>query len=75
VFVSFLADLEQGRTPNPDVLCNRHVKFGAFLAQAHALGATHVATGHYARVLAPDLVRPHHVLACATDPLKDQTYE
>lgn len=39
-----------GRTPNPDVMCNRHVKFGAFLRRALALGADYIATGHYARI-------------------------
>src|SRR5207253_4323129 len=50
VFATFLRDYEAGRTPNPDVLCNSEIKFRAFLDHALALGADHVATGHYARV-------------------------
>ena len=55
VFAHFLAEHSAGRTPNPDVLCNREIKFGVGLAWARRLGATHFATGHYARLLAtPD---------------------
>lgn len=43
------SEYEKGRTPNPDVLCNREIKFDAFLEAARKLGATHVATGHYCR--------------------------
>src|SRR5262249_13185199 len=50
VFARFLAEHAAGRTPNPDVLCNREIKFGVGLAWARRLGATHFATGHYARV-------------------------
>ena len=50
VFAIFLAELRAGRTPNPDVLCNREIKFGACLAYARRLGAARFATGHYARV-------------------------
>ncbi|MFN4263169.1 MAG: tRNA 2-thiouridine(34) synthase MnmA [Thioalkalivibrionaceae bacterium] len=71
VFAHFLAEHRAGRTPNPDVLCNREVKFGPFLEQARALGADFVATGHYARLLdgpaGSELVR-------ARDDHKDQTY-
>lgn len=72
VFAGFLADLAAGRTPNPDVACNRQIKFGAFLAHALRLGADHIATGHYARVAAgadggARLFRP-------ADRAKDQTY-
>jgi tRNA-specific 2-thiouridylase len=49
VFAHFLAELEAGRTPNPDVLCNREVKFGVGLDYARRLGAERFATGHYAR--------------------------
>ncbi len=45
-------EYKTGRTPNPDVMCNKHIKFGAFFDKAMALGADYVATGHYARVLA-----------------------
>ncbi len=50
VFAHFLAELAAGRTPNPDVLCNREVKFGVGLAYARRLGAERFATGHYARI-------------------------
>jgi tRNA-specific 2-thiouridylase len=50
VFAHFLAELEAGRTPNPDVLCNREVKFGVGLGYAKRLGAERFATGHYARI-------------------------
>lgn len=50
VFASFLAQYEAGRTPNPDVLCNREIKFGVCLAHARRLGAARFATGHYARL-------------------------
>ncbi len=51
VFKPFLAAYQAGHTPNPDVLCNQEIKFRAFMDQALALGATHIATGHYARIL------------------------
>ena len=50
VFADFLAEYARGRTPNPDVLCNREVKFKAFLAAARELGGSVIATGHYARI-------------------------
>ena len=50
VFAHFLAELKAGRTPNPDVLCNREIKFGTGLDYALRLGADRYATGHYARV-------------------------
>ncbi len=50
VFAHFLREYEAGRTPNPDVLCNSEIKFRAFLDHALALGADHIATGHYAGV-------------------------
>jgi tRNA-specific 2-thiouridylase len=49
VFEQFLAELTAGRTPNPDILCNREIKFKAFMEHALDLGATEIATGHYAR--------------------------
>mgnify|MGYP002063516089 CR=1 FL=1 len=48
VFEDFLAEYRAGRTPNPDVLCNREIKFRAFLDHALAMGADAIATGHYA---------------------------
>lgn len=56
-----------GRTPNPDVMCNKEVKFGAFFRKARELGADAIATGHYARVSDGQLLR-------AFDSAKDQTY-
>jgi tRNA-uridine 2-sulfurtransferase len=50
VFAEFLREYEAGRTPNPDVLCNAEIKFKAFLDHALRLGASSIATGHYARV-------------------------
>jgi len=71
VFAHFLAEHSAGRTPNPDVLCNREIKFGAGLHWARRLGATHFATGHYARLQAtPDGVG----LFKARDSAKDQSY-
>lgn len=72
VFQHFLAEYAAGRTPNPDVLCNREVKFKHFLDAAHALGAERIATGHYARVM-HDASRGHRLLR-ALDRSKDQTY-
>lgn len=70
VFAGFLAGIRAGHTPNPDVTCNRHIKFGVFLKHARRLGADWIATGHYARVTlqpSPRLLRP-------ADREKDQTY-
>src|SRR2546423_10054641 len=50
VFADFLREYAAGRTPNPDVLCNAEIKFKAFLAHAMRLGASRIATGHYARI-------------------------
>ena len=65
-------EYEKGRTPNPDVLCNREIKFDAFLEEALKLGADYVATGHYCRkITTNDGV--HHLLA-GIDSNKDQSY-
>ena len=50
VFAHFISEYKSGRTPNPDVLCNREIKFKTFLDEAQALGADKIATGHYAQV-------------------------
>ena len=50
VFEHFLAEYGAGRTPNPDILCNKEIKFKAFLEYALVLGADYIATGHYARI-------------------------
>ena len=68
-------EYEKGRTPNPDVLCNREIKFDAFLKCAEKLGADYVATGHYCRketIQTPD-GQVHRILA-GSDPNKDQSY-
>ena len=69
-------EYEKGRTPNPDVLCNREIKFDAFLACAKKLGADYVATGHYCRketIVDAEGREVHRILAGA-DPNKDQSY-
>ncbi|MCE7031338.1 tRNA 2-thiouridine(34) synthase MnmA [Lysobacter sp. GX 14042] len=71
VFEHFLAEYAAGRTPNPDVLCNREIKFRHFLDAAHALGAGAIATGHYARI---DRVDGKYRLLRALDAAKDQSY-
>ena len=71
VFAHFLAEYQAGRTPNPDVLCNREIKFRTFLEHARSLGADRIATGHYART---DTVDGRHRLLRARDQDKDQTY-
>jgi len=71
VFEHFIAEYAAGRTPNPDVLCNREIKFKHFLDAAHALGAARIATGHYARV---DHEGGRWRLLRALDRNKDQSY-
>jgi tRNA-uridine 2-sulfurtransferase len=70
VFAYFLDEYRAGRTPNPDVLCNREIKFGVCFDYARRLGADWVATGHYARVAHEPQVR----LLKGLDPAKDQSY-
>ncbi|MGB6353598.1 MAG: tRNA 2-thiouridine(34) synthase MnmA, partial [Steroidobacteraceae bacterium] len=71
VFELFLGEYSAGRTPNPDVLCNREIKFGVCLDYMHRLGASWIATGHYARLrqtpAGSQLLR-------AADAAKDQSY-
>ena len=69
------AEYESGRTPNPDVLCNREIKFDVFLDRALALGADFVATGHYCRKdqLAPEDGEGYRLLS-GVDRNKDQSY-
>ncbi|MCG3169964.1 MAG: tRNA-specific 2-thiouridylase MnmA [Pseudomonadales bacterium] len=71
VFEHFLAEYRAGRTPNPDVLCNREIKFKVFVDYASALGADTIATGHYAR---RDVRDGHARLLKGRDPAKDQSY-
>jgi tRNA-uridine 2-sulfurtransferase len=71
VFEYFLREQRAGRTPNPDVLCNREIKFGVALDYVRRLGGTHFATGHYARLVhGPGGVELHK----ARDLGKDQSY-
>lgn len=72
VFTYFLDEYKRGRTPNPDVMCNREIKFGDFLRTAMELGADYLATGHYARLAtAADGSKQ---LLRGVDSNKDQTY-
>jgi len=72
IFRAFIDDYQNGLTPNPDILCNREVKFGVCLEYAKRLGASHLVTGHYAQI------KPTTSGDCglyrAVDPNKDQTY-
>lgn len=72
VFSYFLDEYRRGRTPNPDVMCNREIKFGEFLAKAKSLGADYLATGHYARVSRDE--NGVTTLERGVDSNKDQTY-
>lgn len=71
VFKHFLEEYKRGRTPNPDVLCNREIKFGPFLEQARRLGADMIATGHYCKKIEKD---GKYYLAKSHDLNKDQSY-
>jgi tRNA-uridine 2-sulfurtransferase len=69
------AEYEKGRTPNPDVLCNREIKFDAFMNKALELGAEFVATGHYCRKNTIEVNnKPMHQLLAGLDDNKDQSY-
>lgn len=67
VFKYFLDELKKGRTPNPDIMCNKYIKFDYFVREAKKLGADFIATGHYAKMEDGYLKRSHDVN-------KDQTY-
>lgn len=67
VFTYFLDELKKGRTPNPDLMCNKYIKFDRFIEEAKKLGADYIATGHYARLENGRLLR-------GVDDNKDQTY-
>ena len=71
VFKEFLSEHEKGRTPNPDILCNREIKFKSFLDYAFKIGADHIATGHYAKITHQG---DRAILMRAKDLNKDQTY-
>jgi len=67
VFTYFLDELKKGRTPNPDVMCNKYIKFDLFYKKAKELGADYIATGHYAKIIDGKLYK-------ASDKNKDQSY-
>ncbi|HHT51386.1 MAG TPA: tRNA 2-thiouridine(34) synthase MnmA [Eubacteriaceae bacterium] len=71
VFSYFLDEYKKGRTPNPDVMCNKEIKFKAFLEHALKIGADYIATGHYAQV---DYKDGEYRLLRGVDANKDQTY-
>ena len=71
VFTYFLDEYSSGRTPNPDIMCNKEIKFKAFLNYALSIGADYVATGHYAQL---DKQDNYVELRRGADPNKDQTY-
>jgi len=71
VFKYFLAEYRAGRTPNPDIMCNKEIKFKAFLDHAIVLGADYIATGHYARIEKTDT---RFRLLTGLDSNKDQSY-
>lgn len=71
VFDFFLEEHKMGRTPNPDTLCNKYIKFNYFLKYAKELGATKIATGHYASILKK---QGKYFLTESLDANKDQTY-
>lgn len=79
VFTYFLEEYKKGRTPNPDVMCNKEIKFRAFLDYAMKLGADYVATGHYARIVHEEKEEKGKIKIKSTmlrgiDDNKDQTY-
>ena len=71
VIANFVQEYKLGRTPNPCVLCNSHIKWGVLLKAADELGCDYIATGHYARIAQH---RGHYYLQTAADEHKDQTY-
>ena len=73
VIENFTAEYLAGRTPNPCIACNRHIKFGAFLQRAKELGAEYVATGHYAQIVF-DQLSQKYCLRKGLDNKKDQSY-
>ena len=71
VIANFVDEYSHGRTPNPCVLCNSHIKWGALLRAADEFGCERIATGHYARIAEYE---GHYYLRNAVDTHKDQTY-
>ncbi|MFQ5661796.1 MAG: tRNA 2-thiouridine(34) synthase MnmA [Candidatus Paceibacteria bacterium] len=66
-----ISEYRQGRTPNPDVMCNKQIKFGAFLKKALSSGADYIATGHYARIIEKN---GEYKMLVGNDDNKDQSY-
>jgi tRNA-specific 2-thiouridylase len=73
VITDFCQEYSRGRTPNPCIRCNQHIKFGALLERAREMGAGFLATGHHARVEL-DKASGRYLLKKGTDPQKDQSY-
>lgn len=71
VIANFVSEYQHGRTPNPCVLCNSHIKWGELLRAADELGCDYIATGHYAQIAERE---GHYYLKTAVDTHKDQTY-
>ncbi len=71
VFTHFIEEYKKGRTPNPDILCNKFIKFDVFISEAKKLGADYIAMGHYASIYHNGNI---HRLVKAKDQNKDQTY-
>lgn len=71
VFHYFLQEYQAGRTPNPDIICNKEIKFTVFLQHALKLGANYIATGHYAQCIQQN---DQYILAKGFDDTKDQSY-
>ncbi len=74
----FLSEYKNNRTPNPDVMCNKYIKFGAFLDYAMSNGADYIATGHYAKIVKSSKIEKdsteRYELFAAEDKTKDQSY-
>ena len=74
----FLSEYKNNRTPNPDVMCNKYIKFGAFLDYAMSNGADYIATGHYAKIVKSSKIEKDstesYELFAAEDKTKDQSY-
>ena len=71
VFLVFIKELSKGKTPNPDCMCNKQIKFDVFLKYANKINADYIATGHYAKIIKKNGIFRLH---CPKDKLKDQTY-
>lgn len=74
VFSTFLEEIKKGHTPNPDILCNREIKFKVFFDKAMELGADYLATGHYCRRQLSTVADGEYELIKGVDANKDQTY-